>query len=218
MRVRHAAVQEPRTLQSPALSAPANLTPCPVLTLSDFDYPLPEELIAQTPPAERSAGRLLVVGHDALTDSTIRDLPRWLVPGDLLVFNDTRVHARPALRQQGQRRPRRGADRASDRRHEALAQVRASKTPRPAAACAWKKPSISRCSAATGEFFRLRSLGDDDLVDLLERHGRLPLPPYIERAAADADEQRYQTVFARKPVRSPRRPPACTSTTNCWPR
>ena len=198
MRVRHAAVQERRTLQSPALSAPANLTPCPVLTLSDFDYPLPEELIAQTPPAERSAGRLLVVGHDAPVDSTIRDLKRWLVPGDLLVFNDTRVmHARLYGSKESGGRVEVLIERLTGER-EALAQVRASKTPRPRSRMRMEDAFDFEVLGRDGEFFRLRSLGETALAGLLERHGRLPLPPYIERAAADADEQRYQTVFARE--------------------
>ncbi|OYW29189.1 MAG: tRNA preQ1(34) S-adenosylmethionine ribosyltransferase-isomerase QueA, partial [Methyloversatilis sp. 12-65-5] len=101
-----------------------------MLTLSDFDYDLPDDLIAQAPLPERSASRLLVVGPTTLTDSRIRELSRWLAAGDLLVFNDTRVmHARLFGMKDSGGRIEVLIERLTGQ-HEALAQVRASKTPR----------------------------------------------------------------------------------------
>jgi S-adenosylmethionine:tRNA ribosyltransferase-isomerase len=169
-----------------------------VLTLSDFDYSLPDELIAQAPLPSRSASRLLVVGRDGLVDSAIRDLANWLEPGDLLVFNDTKVmHARLYGAKDSGGRVEVLIERLTGE-HEALAQVRASKTPRAGSRLRMEDSFDLEVLGRQGEFFRLRSLDRTPLVDLIERHGRLPLPPYIDRAAADADEQRYQTVFARE--------------------
>jgi S-adenosylmethionine:tRNA ribosyltransferase-isomerase len=169
-----------------------------VLTLSDFDYELPDELIAQAPLPERSASRMLVAGESALTDSLIGDLPQWLAPGDLLVFNDTRVmRARLYGSKDSGGRIEVLIERLTGE-CEALAQVRASKTPRTGSRLRMEDAFDFEVLGREGEFFRLRSLGDTALADLLERHGRLPLPPYIDRSAADADDRRYQTVFARE--------------------
>ncbi len=173
------------------------------LTLNDFDYFLPPELIAQAPLAERSASRLLVVdgsgAADAFADRRFADLPEYIGPGDLLVFNDTRVlHARlHGVKESG------GQVEVLIERpvgpHEAIAQVRASKSPKPGSRLRLADAFDVTVLGRVGEFFHLRFPDTDDLVALLERHGKLPLPPYIERAAGDADEQRYQTVFARTP-------------------
>ncbi|WP_019919262.1 tRNA preQ1(34) S-adenosylmethionine ribosyltransferase-isomerase QueA [Methyloversatilis discipulorum] len=169
-----------------------------VLTLSDFDYDLPDELIAQAPLPERSASRLLVVGADAPTDAIIRDLPQWLESGDLLVFNDTRVmHARLYGQKDSGGQVEVLVERLTGE-HEALAQVRASKTPKPGSRLRMENAFDLEVLGREGEFFVLRGPADVPLLDLLERHGRLPLPPYIDRAAAEADEERYQTVFARE--------------------
>lgn len=167
-------------------------------TLDDFDYLLPPELIAQAPLARRTDSRLLQVSPQ-LADLQFSDLPRLLAPGDLLVFNDTRViHARlfGAKASGGQvevmiERPL-GP-------HEALAQIRASKSPKPGTRLRLEDALDVEVLGRAGEFFHLRFPEGEDLIALLERHGRLPLPPYIERAAGDTDESRYQTVFARNP-------------------
>jgi S-adenosylmethionine:tRNA ribosyltransferase-isomerase len=169
-----------------------------VPTLSDFDYLLPEDLIAQTPLAERSASRLLVVAPGALVDAHVRDIAQWLRPGDLLVFNDTRVmHARLYGSKSSGGQVEVLIERLAGT-HEALAQVRASKTPRPGGRIRIEDAFDVEVLGRDGEFFRLKSLTTEPLQLLIERHGRLPLPPYIDRSAADADEQRYQTVFARE--------------------
>ncbi|MDD3353613.1 tRNA preQ1(34) S-adenosylmethionine ribosyltransferase-isomerase QueA [Zoogloea sp.] len=168
------------------------------LTLDDFDYQLPEELIAQAPLERRTDSRLLQV-FPQLNDCRFADLSSLLNTGDLLVFNDTRViHARLfGTKDTGGRvevmieRPL-GA-------HEALAQIRASKSPKPGTRLHLEGALEVEVLGRTGEFFHLRFPDTDDLIALLERHGRLPLPPYIERTAGGADESRYQTVYARNP-------------------
>ncbi len=169
------------------------------LTLDDFDYPLPRELIAQAPLPKRSDSRLLVLDGDDLADCNFSDLPGLLKAGDLLVFNDTRViHARL----QGVKATGGQVEVMVERPvgpHEALAQIRASKSPptgtRIRLADAFDVVVLGR----VGEFFHLRFPVGENLLDLLERHGKLPLPPYIRRAADGDDESRYQTVYAREP-------------------
>ncbi|PKO56685.1 MAG: tRNA preQ1(34) S-adenosylmethionine ribosyltransferase-isomerase QueA [Betaproteobacteria bacterium HGW-Betaproteobacteria-21] len=168
------------------------------LSLNDFDYELPAGLIAQAPLTERSASRLLIVGKE-LADCQISDLPDFIRAGDLLVFNDTRVlHARL----HGSKASGGQIEVLIERPigpHEALAQVRASKSPKPGSVLRLADAIDVTVLARVGEFFHLRFPDTEDLVVLLERHGKLPLPPYIQRAAGDADESRYQTVYARSP-------------------
>ncbi|MBZ8141065.1 tRNA preQ1(34) S-adenosylmethionine ribosyltransferase-isomerase QueA [Rubrivivax gelatinosus] len=169
-------------------------------TLSDFDFPLPPELIAQHPAPERSASRLLD-GRGALpVDRVFRELPQLLAPGDLLVFNDTRVIK---ARLHGEK-PTGGSVEALVERvlggHEVLAHLRASKSPRPGTtvrfADAFDAEVLGR-DGPDGSLFHLR-FPDDPFV-LLERHGHVPLPPYITHEDAAEDVARYQTVFAARP-------------------
>ena len=168
------------------------------LTVNDFDYTLPAHLIAQTPLAERNASRLLRVG-ETLDDRHFADLPEFIRPDDLLVFNDTRVlHARLfGFKESG------GAVEVLLERqlgpHEALAQVRASRSPAAGTTLRLADAFDVTVEGRVGEFFHLRFPPDENLVELIERHGKLPLPPYIQREAATADESRYQTVYARAP-------------------
>jgi S-adenosylmethionine:tRNA ribosyltransferase-isomerase len=168
------------------------------LSLADFDYALPPGLIAQAPLPERTASRLLVVDGEQLEDRRFADLPGLLRAGDLLVFNDTRVlHARlHGVKDTGGR-----VEVLIERpvgRHEALAQVRASHAPWPGSRLRLEGRIEVQVVAREGAFFLLRFPGPEDLVDLLDRHGKLPLPPYIQRPAEEADEARYQTVYARE--------------------
>jgi S-adenosylmethionine:tRNA ribosyltransferase-isomerase len=166
------------------------------LSLDDFDYPLPQERIAQAPLAERSASRLLVLEGDSFADRMFVDLPTLLQAGDLLVMNDTRVlHARLF----GQKATGGQVEVLVERvtgDDTVLAQIRASKPPKSGGRIRLEDAFDAEVLGREGEFYRLRLPGD--AVELIERHGRLPLPPYIERAAANADEERYQTVFARE--------------------
>lgn len=166
------------------------------LTLADFDYALPPELIAQAPLPQRSASRLLVVDGNRRSDGNFVDLPRWLRAGDLLVMNDSRVlHARLLGRKSSGGQVEVLVERLLDP-GVALAQVRASKSPQPGSRL-WLEGELDvEVMGREGEFYRLRFAGD--ATELIERHGRLPLPPYIERAAEAPDELRYQTVYARE--------------------
>ncbi|MFN8999409.1 MAG: tRNA preQ1(34) S-adenosylmethionine ribosyltransferase-isomerase QueA [Betaproteobacteria bacterium] len=171
------------------------------MKLDDFDYALPEELIAQHPLAERGASRMMHVDGAARTvrDGWFRDLPTLLRGGDLLVFTDPRV-----IRARLRGRKRSGGqvevlvERVLDAR-EALAQVRASKTPKAGSFLDLAGGLVVEVLGREGEFFRLRFPEGEHVLKVLERHGEVPLPPYIERAAGDSDETRYQTVYADRP-------------------
>ncbi|MBC7988304.1 MAG: tRNA preQ1(34) S-adenosylmethionine ribosyltransferase-isomerase QueA [Luteimonas sp.] len=167
---------------------------------SDFHYELPEALIAQVPLAERSASRLLCVpaGVQPFVDRCVRDLPELLQPGDLLVFNDTRVL--PArlfgLKATGGR-----VEILIERLlagQEARAQVSASKSPKAGSRIALDAGGEAEVLGREGEFYRLRFDVDAPLESWLLHAGRMPLPPYIRREPGIDDAERYQTVFARE--------------------
>ncbi len=172
-----------------------------MLTLSDFDFNLPPELIAQTALPERSASRLLDVNNRAtpatFTDRQFRELPGLLEPGDLLVFNDTKVLKARFLGQK-----------ASGGRIEvlierltgettALAQIRASKSPVPGTTLRLADAFDVTVGDRVEPFYTLHFPAD--CLTLIEQHGRLPLPPYIEHDPDSFDESRYQTVYAANP-------------------
>lgn len=173
------------------------------MRVTDFQYNLPADQIAQYPLPERGASRLLVLdgrtGERA--DRMFRELPELLAPGDLLVFNDTRVF--PA-RLRGRKRASGGRvevliERLLDERR-ALAHVRASKAPKAGAALELaggelSAEVVSRCD----DLFELDFGAGEPLLARLERSGEVPLPPYIERAPEASDAERYQTVYARSP-------------------
>jgi S-adenosylmethionine:tRNA ribosyltransferase-isomerase len=164
---------------------------------SDFHYELPPELIAQTPTPERSASRLLALDGQSgeLQDLRLRDLPRLLRAGDLLVFNDTRVlNARLSARKPSGRQVELLLERALDERR-GLFQARASKTLRAGSTLELADGQRARVVARRGEFFELEL--STALLGFLARHGAVPLPPYIEHAPSATDEERYQTIFAR---------------------
>ena len=169
-------------------------------TLGDFDFALPPELIAQHPAAERSASRLLDGREAQAVDRVFRELPGLLEPGDLLVFNDTRVIKARLL---GVKATGGSVEALVERvlpNHEVLAQLRASKSPKPGSwvrfADAFDAEVLGR-TGPEGSLFHLRF--SDEPLALLERHGHVPLPPYITHADTADDERRYQTVFAARP-------------------
>jgi S-adenosylmethionine:tRNA ribosyltransferase-isomerase len=171
----------------------------PVHTLSDFDFDLPPELIAQAPAPQRSASRLLDVDGVALADRGFADLPSLLAPGDLAVFNDTRViRARVHGRKPSGGRVELLVERivADDR---AWAQLRASHLPKPGGRIELAGGADAEVLARDDRFFDLRFHGTGPLVDWLERHGEVPLPPYIAHVAGAQDVERYQTVYAAVP-------------------
>jgi S-adenosylmethionine:tRNA ribosyltransferase-isomerase len=166
---------------------------------SDFKYALPPELIAQAPLPQRSASRLLVLdgGKGLVEDRSFTDLPQLLRPGDLLVCNDTRVlPARLVGRKATGGRIEILLERLLGARR-ALVQMRASHPARPGSEIELPGPARARVECRHGALFEL--IFDCDVAPLLEEHGAVPLPPYIARAAGDADRERYQTVFARLP-------------------
>jgi S-adenosylmethionine:tRNA ribosyltransferase-isomerase len=167
---------------------------------SDFAFDLPADLIAQEPLAERAASRLLCLDRAGrIADRGFRDLADLLRPGDLLVLNDTRViPARLCGSKDSGGRVEVLVERVLDARR-LLAQVRASKSPRDGARLHLEGALEARVLAREGEFFVLELDGSEDALTLLDRHGHMPLPPYITRPDAAADRERYQTVFARRP-------------------
>jgi len=166
------------------------------MRISDFNYELPDQLIAQYPMAERGASRLLEVG-DALHDRQFADLPGLLRAGDLLVFNDTRV-IRARLR--GHKETGGRAEILIERvqsDHTALAHVRTSKSPRAGSGLLFDGGATATVDGREGELFSLTF--SVPVMALLERSGEMPLPPYLNRAAESADDERYQTVYAKDP-------------------
>ena len=164
----------------------------------DFDFELPEALIAQHPPETRGTSRLLHVCGDVLEDCEFGDLLRFVRPNDLLVLNDTKViKARLFGQKESGGRVEVMVERVLDD-HEVLAQVRASKSPKAGSLLQLAGAITAEVLGRDGEFFHLRFNGDEPVLALLERHGKLPLPPYITHAAGNDDELRYQTVFARE--------------------
>ena len=163
-----------------------------------FEFDLPEHLIAQHPPAQRGASRLLHVGKGEIADRLFADLPALLRPHDVLVLNDTRVlKARLFGQKETGGQVEVMVERVLDA-HEVLAQVRASKTPKPGSRLLLAEAIPVSVLGREGEFFHLRFDAADSVDVLLDRYGKLPLPPYITHAAEGADEERYQTVFARE--------------------
>lgn len=167
---------------------------------SDFQFDLPDGLIAQQPLDCRSDSRLLRVSRrdSQLNDSTVRELPGLLSPGDLLVFNDTRVIA---ARLPGHKDTGGKVEILLERMldaHQCLAQVRASKPPRAGSRLVLMHGESVRVEGREGEFYRLRS-EHESLLDVIERSGHVPLPPYITRADGALDRERYQTIFAARP-------------------
>ncbi|UXI69543.1 tRNA preQ1(34) S-adenosylmethionine ribosyltransferase-isomerase QueA [Tahibacter amnicola] len=171
------------------------------LEKSDFHFDLPVDLIAQSPLPQRSASRLLVLDgtNGDLADRHFTDLPDYLRSGDLLVFNDTRVL--PA-RLHGRKETGGAVEILIERvvgPHQARAQLGVSKKPRPGSRIELADGTTVTVLGRDGPFFDLAFDPAEPLEKILLRLGRMPLPPYIERAADDSDDERYQTVFATRP-------------------
>lgn len=166
---------------------------------SDFNYHLPEELIAQYPPAKRGDSRLLCLnGEDGeVADRHFSDLPDLLSPEDLLVFNDTRViPARMHGRKESGGKVEVLIERVIASRR-ALAHVRASKSPKPGSRILIGE-QVLNVIRRQGDLFELEAV-DVDLMDLMNQSGHMPLPLYISRDDGELDEERYQTVYAERP-------------------
>lgn len=166
---------------------------------SDYHFELPEELIAQKPLPERAASRMLHLdgATGGVAHRRFRELPGLLEPGDLLVFNDTRViPARLEARKASGGRAEVLVERVVGR-HECLAHVRASRSPRPESRLQVGEARL-KVTGREENLFRLTS-EDVPIMDLLEEQGSMPLPPYIRREDEPFDRDRYQTVYAREP-------------------
>ena len=178
-----------------------------MFTLSDFDFDLPPELIAQTALAERSASRLLEVRRPqlrprALTDRRFAELPECIAPGDLLVFNDTKVLKARFLGQKASGGKIEVLVERLTGERTALAQIRASKSPAPGTTLRLADAFDVTVGERVEPFYTLHF--PDDCLTLIEQYGRLPLPPYIEHDPDATDETRYQTVFAAESGRGRR--------------
>ncbi len=168
------------------------------MRVEDFDFELPDRLIAQSPLPERAASRLLALERNSgvITDDTFRNLLQWLRSGDLLIFNDTKViKARLRGEKETGGRVEILIERLIDANH-ATAQLRASHKPKEGSRILVAGEAIV-VAKREGEFSSL--IFPSAVTDFLERHGSVPLPPYIARAAGDIDETRYQTVYSSVP-------------------
>ena len=166
------------------------------MLISDFDYELPQELIARYPAEDRRGSRLLSVGA-GVEDLGFADLPSLLSPGDLLVFNDTRVIK---ARLNGRKETGGKAEVLVERIESecvALAHVRASKSPKPGSRLLFAGGAEAVVAGREDDLFLLEF--SVELLPYLDVHGDVPLPPYLDRAADDTDILRYQTVYANDP-------------------
>ncbi len=189
-----------RAVETQAGADPA-VEPDHPLRRQDFHYELPPELIAQQPPAQRSASRLLTLDgtSGALSDRQFRDAPSLLRPGDLLVFNDTRViPARLFGRKASGGRIEILIERLLDERR-ARVHLHASKAPQPNSRLHFDAGFTATVLGRQGALFELSLDGAEPWLALLEQHGQIPLPPYIRRPPTAEDRERYQTVYARQP-------------------
>jgi S-adenosylmethionine:tRNA ribosyltransferase-isomerase len=169
------------------------------LTLADFDFDLPAELIAQHPLADRAASRLLHVQRQALADLHVADLPRLITPGEVLVFNDTRViKARLYGHKPSGGRVEALVERVLDSRR-ALALLRTSHSPKAGTQIVFGAEDDTVTATVVGrhdDFFELAF--SHDVLATLDRFGHVPLPPYITHGDDAEDAERYQTVYANR--------------------
>jgi len=175
------------------------MTGAMALSIDDFDYALPPELIAQHPGEARAASRLLCLAGGALADRRFSDLPRLVSPGDLLVFNDTKVIK---ARLFGKKETGGHIEVLIERvlsPNEALAQIHAGRPAKPGSTLDLGGGLEVHVLGRVCEFYHLRFPEGATVLEQLERHGSVPLPPYITHAAQAEDERRYQTVYARRP-------------------
>ena len=170
------------------------------MKLSDFDYDLPQHLIAQEALSDRAASRLLVMQENGVCrDQRFRDLLSLIEPEDLLVFNNTKVLPARLFGQKstgGQIEVL--VERLLDDRR-LLAHIRASKSPKAGARLTLEGAFEAEVLGRQGALFELSFDDEKTAIQLLEAHGHMPLPPYIERTDTPDDHQRYQTVFAQRP-------------------
>lgn len=169
------------------------------MRLSDFHYELPAELIARYPLEKRSASRLLCVNRQtgAITHRQFLDLLTQLSPGDLLVFNNTRVIAARLFGQKASGgRVEVLVERIIDA-HRILAHVRASKSPKPGSFLFFSNKIKLEVLARHHDLFELRCDDERPILEVIESIGEIPLPPYFHRVPEESDKERYQTIYAQ---------------------
>ena len=169
-----------------------------MLRLSDYDYHLPEELIAQFPPKVRGTSRLLVPKAGKLYDHTFEDLIDYLNPGDRIIINNTRVL--PA-RVFGTKATGGKVEIMVERlvsETEVLAQIKASKALKEGNQIFINGEPLLEMVSRDDAFFLLKTIDNSPIAKVLEAHGHLPLPPYITRSDEALDQSRYQTVFNKE--------------------
>ncbi|MEJ2795200.1 tRNA preQ1(34) S-adenosylmethionine ribosyltransferase-isomerase QueA [Iodobacter sp. LRB] len=169
------------------------------MQVADFDYHLPESLIAQFPPEVRGESRLLHINGLTRQDSHFRELPQFLRAGDVLIFNDTKViKARVFGKKESGGAIEALIERVLDE-HSALAHIRSSKAPKPGARLIFADRWTATMTERKDDLFKLQFDGEESVLDILEQAGQLPLPPYITHIPDDEDAKRYQTIYARDP-------------------
>ena len=170
-----------------------------LMKTQDFDFYLPDALIAQHPTSQRNASKLLHLNANTgkLHDNLFIDLPNFLCAGDLLIFNDTRViKARLFGHKASGGAVELLVERVLDA-HHVLAHIRASRAPKAGAKLQLANAFEAEVIGRDDDLFHVRFLGDAPVLNLLAQYGALPLPPYITHAAEAEDDERYQTVYAK---------------------
>ncbi len=174
-----------------------------MMQVSDFDFDLPDELIARYPQPERTSSRLLQLDGNSgdIAHKTFKDVLDLVNPGDLMIFNNTRViPARMFGRKASGGKLEVLVERMLDEK-SILAHVRASKSPKPGTELLlgendeYSAEMVARHDA----LFEIRFNSDKTVLEILDEVGHMPLPPYIDRPDEDADKERYQTVYNAKP-------------------
>lgn len=169
------------------------------MNINDFDFELPDELIAQFPPQIRGSSRLLIATLEkTLQDTNFQTLPEYLHAGDVLVINDTKVIK---ARLFGQKTTGGKVEILIERiidAHTAQAHIKASKAPKTGTKLQLEQNIFAECIGRDEDLFLLKFDNQENLYELLEDYGHLPLPPYITRDADDKDDARYQTIYSKE--------------------
>lgn len=166
--------------------------------INEFDFHLPEYLIAQSPPKQRGDSRLLVSSQDGLLDKKFSDFSNYLSAGDVLVINNTKVIK---ARMFGQKITGGKIEVLIERvldQHQAMAHIRASKSPKIGTRIKLDGDIFAECTGREDDLFRLRFETSQSVFEILENNGHIPLPPYITRKDNQNDSQRYQTVYGKE--------------------
>ncbi|WP_166423977.1 tRNA preQ1(34) S-adenosylmethionine ribosyltransferase-isomerase QueA [Paraglaciecola sp. 20A4] len=169
------------------------------MKVSEFQFDLPEALIARYPTKERTASRLMHLTADGLEHLQFIDVVDLINPGDLLIFNNTRVIPARLL---GQKASGGKVEVLIERiidEHHVLAHVRASKSPKEGTRLLLEGSVEMEMVGRQDTLFELKLLNPEPILEILEQYGHMPLPPYIDRPDEDSDKERYQTVYNQKP-------------------